>query len=319
MSEKEELKLPPLVPPQPPSPFVARLRGEVSASRGGELHSSLGSSLGRRREAAAAARRVSFAELEATEAEADVQRPCSPPKIQLKIKGSATKAFSLEGVSARSTIAELKALCQAHCSLPAEQQRMFYKGKSLQDGQTLEGAGIPNKGVVFLVKGTVTKPSCEDAAAEAERQRELDQEMELRAWVASVQGLMCVECGVNPGRLQTNGLCSICWREEVVKETRELKRRCEEAKRREEENLRRAEEDKRQAEEQELRRQKDPSRCMWCNKKIGLTGFQCPCGYFYCAKHRYAEEHNCSFDHAGYGRELLAEQARAARSSSSRG
>lgn len=28
----------------------------------------------------------------------------------------------------------------------------------------------------------------------------------------------------------------------------------------------------------------------------GLTGIECRCGYIYCGKHRYADEHDCSFD-----------------------
>merc|ERR1719277_1970750 len=88
-----------------------------------------------------------------------------------------------------------------------------------------------------------------------------------------------------------------------------MKRRREEAKRREEEALREAEEARRREEELELRRQQDPSKCYACRKKIGLTGFQCQCGYFFCSKHRYAEEHACTFDHQGRGREILAQQA----------
>lgn len=40
------------------------------------------------------------------------------------------------------------------------------------------------------------------------------------------------------------------------------------------------------------------SRCFTCNKKIGLTGFQCRCGYFYCGTHRYEDAHSCDFNFA---------------------
>lgn len=319
--EREELKLPQLVPPPPPSPFVARLRGEVSAARGTspqwDLQPSIGSWLtprGRHREHGA--RRVSFADDEADDVE---QRPRTPVMVELRIKGS-TKPFTLDAVDTRCTIGELKVLCQSFCTVPAEQQRMLYKGKLLPDGLTLEGIGVPNKGVLFLAKGASAKTApSEEAAAQAERERaqELERELEARAWALGAQGLMCIECGVNPGRLQTNGLCGICWREQVVRENKELKRRREEVKRRDEQALREAEERKRRAEELELRRQKDTSRCYNCQKKIGLTGFQCPCGYIFCAKHRYAEEHACTFDHQARGRELLAQQASAARGTSS--
>ena len=38
------------------------------------------------------------------------------------------------------------------------------------------------------------------------------------------------------------------------------------------------------------------SRCNTCNKKVGLTGFECKCGQVYCGSHRYPEEHSCTFD-----------------------
>merc|ERR1712039_1128811 len=119
----------------------------------------------------------------------------------------------------------------AHSSLPVDQQRLLYKGKLLQDGQTLADCSLPNKAVLFLVKGASSSVSAsEQAAREAEQRREQErQEEEARAaWALGAQGPICIECGVNPGRLQTNGLCSICWREQVVKENKEMKRRREE-------------------------------------------------------------------------------------------
>eukprot|EP00164_Ancoracysta_twista_P004562 GFYU01006156.1.p1 GENE.GFYU01006156.1~~GFYU01006156.1.p1 ORF type:complete len:204 (+),score=32.21 GFYU01006156.1:85-696(+) len=52
--------------------------------------------------------------------------------------------------------------------------------------------------------------------------------------------------------------------------------------------------------------QKNTSRCFTCNKKIGLTGFHCRCGYFYCGKHRYSDQHECDFDYKTLGeKEIL--------------
>jgi len=59
-------------------------------------------------------------------------------------------------------------------------------------------------------------------------------------------------------------------------------------------------------EERERRIQKNTSRCMECNKKIGLTGFKCKCGYFFCSSHRYADSHKCDFDYKAAGRAQLA-------------
>ena len=40
--------------------------------------------------------------------------------------------------------------------------------------------------------------------------------------------------------------------------------------------------------------QTNTSRCWKCRKKIGLTGFQCKCEYFFCAQHRYSDRHEVS-------------------------
>lgn len=48
---------------------------------------------------------------------------------------------------------------------------------------------------------------------------------------------------------------------------------------------------------------KKRNRCSWqnCNKKLGLTGFDCRCGGQFCPLHRYANEHDCSFDYKEHG------------------
>ncbi|OII71443.1 zinc finger domain-containing protein [Cryptosporidium andersoni] len=49
----------------------------------------------------------------------------------------------------------------------------------------------------------------------------------------------------------------------------------------------------------------NPSRCYLCNRKVGLLGFQCRCGFNFCGDHRYADSHNCEFDYKTYEREQL--------------
>ena len=51
--------------------------------------------------------------------------------------------------------------------------------------------------------------------------------------------------------------------------------------------------------------QENINRCMTCNKKIGLTGFQCKCKYYFCAEHRYSDRHDCKFDYKQLGKNLL--------------
>ncbi|KAF5401261.1 Zinc finger A20 and AN1 domain-containing stress-associated protein 9 [Paragonimus heterotremus] len=39
------------------------------------------------------------------------------------------------------------------------------------------------------------------------------------------------------------------------------------------------------------------NRCYECHKRVGLTGFQCRCGFLFCGYHRYTDRHNCTFDY----------------------
>jgi predicted nucleic acid binding AN1-type Zn finger protein len=54
--------------------------------------------------------------------------------------------------------------------------------------------------------------------------------------------------------------------------------------------------------------QKNKSRCFECNKKVGLTGFTCRCGFVYCGTHRYADQHRCAFDYKTADRAVLEKQ-----------
>jgi len=43
--------------------------------------------------------------------------------------------------------------------------------------------------------------------------------------------------------------------------------------------------------------QTNKKRCWQCKRKVGLLGIECKCGFIFCGKHRYADEHMCRFDH----------------------
>ncbi|KAK8948863.1 Zinc finger AN1 domain-containing stress-associated protein 15 [Platanthera zijinensis] len=47
-------------------------------------------------------------------------------------------------------------------------------------------------------------------------------------------------------------------------------------------------------------------RCSTCHKRIGLTGFRCRCGDLFCARHRYSDTHDCSYDYKAAGREEIS-------------
>lgn len=52
----------------------------------------------------------------------------------------------------------------------------------------------------------------------------------------------------------------------------------------------------------------DPKRCAECDKKLKLVSTHtCRCELNFCVKHRYAEEHNCSFDYKDNARIELIE------------
>ncbi|OAY59253.1 hypothetical protein MANES_01G017400v8 [Manihot esculenta] len=48
--------------------------------------------------------------------------------------------------------------------------------------------------------------------------------------------------------------------------------------------------------------------CSSCNKGLGLMGFSCRCGNVFCRSHRHPEDHACSVDFKGLGRQLLIKQ-----------
>lgn len=50
---------------------------------------------------------------------------------------------------------------------------------------------------------------------------------------------------------------------------------------------------------------KKSNRCGQCRAKIGVLGFPCRCGGQFCSTHRYANEHNCSFDYKSHGQEEI--------------
>ncbi|XP_010544226.1 PREDICTED: zinc finger A20 and AN1 domain-containing stress-associated protein 2-like [Tarenaya hassleriana] len=56
----------------------------------------------------------------------------------------------------------------------------------------------------------------------------------------------------------------------------------------------------------EAKPKEGPSRCIACNKRVGLTGFKCRCGSLFCGSHRYADKHDCSFNYRAVAREAIA-------------
>ncbi|XP_045884051.1 AN1-type zinc finger protein 4 isoform X2 [Meles meles] len=55
-------------------------------------------------------------------------------------------------------------------------------------------------------------------------------------------------------------------------------------------------------------KKKSTKHCFLCGKKTGLaTSYECRCGNNFCASHRYAETHGCTYDYKSAGRRYLQE------------
>jgi len=54
--------------------------------------------------------------------------------------------------------------------------------------------------------------------------------------------------------------------------------------------------------------QLDTTRCWSCKRKVGLLGFRCRCDFTFCSKHRYSDQHNCSFDYKANHKAKLEQQ-----------
>ncbi|KYO25146.1 AN1-type zinc finger protein 4 isoform B [Alligator mississippiensis] len=55
-------------------------------------------------------------------------------------------------------------------------------------------------------------------------------------------------------------------------------------------------------------KKKTAKHCFFCGKKTGLaSSYECRCGNNFCATHRYAETHTCTYDYKSAGRRFLQE------------
>nr|XP_009408183.1 PREDICTED: ubiquitin domain-containing protein DSK2a isoform X2 [Musa acuminata subsp. malaccensis] len=92
--------------------------------------------------------------------------------VTLQVRCSNGSRFSVEA-AIDSTVGTLKAALVEKCDVPAEQQRLIYKGRILKDEQTLQSYGLASNHTIHLIRAlTPPAASAEAATASHEASRE---------------------------------------------------------------------------------------------------------------------------------------------------
>ncbi|CAL9210681.1 unnamed protein product [Musa hybrid cultivar] len=92
--------------------------------------------------------------------------------VTLQVRCSNGSRFSVEA-ALDSTVGTLKAALVEKCDVPAEQQRLIYKGRILKDEQTLQSYGLASNHTIHLIRAlTPPAASAEAATASHEASRE---------------------------------------------------------------------------------------------------------------------------------------------------
>ncbi|KZV48716.1 hypothetical protein F511_19256 [Dorcoceras hygrometricum] len=78
--------------------------------------------------------------------------------VNINIRCSNGSKFSVSA-ALQSTVVEFKSLLAQNCDIPAEQQRLIYKGRILKDDQTLVSYGLQADHTVHMVRGSAPAAS----------------------------------------------------------------------------------------------------------------------------------------------------------------
>ncbi|KAG2703023.1 hypothetical protein I3843_06G110800 [Carya illinoinensis] len=83
--------------------------------------------------------------------------------VAINVRCSNGSKFTLR-TSLESTVSAFKAVLAQNCDVPADQQRLIYKGRILKDDQTLESYGLQAEHTVHMVRGFASAASNPAAA-----------------------------------------------------------------------------------------------------------------------------------------------------------
>eukprot|EP00392_Amoebophrya_sp_AT5.2_P009847 g9875.t1 len=226
----------------------------------------------------------------------------------IKVSGSAPLSVGAPATCVK--VIDLKNLiADKDQRFPVAVQKLVFKGKVLADDDVLADKKIASGATIFLVKGVVAATGAETAAAASTDGVKCEAAKDEK----SADPIRCAGgCGFW-GNPKTENYCSKCFKDKQEKDQAEIIKKQTEAEEAEkkkvvtDEKVAAGEGDKGE-EKKERPVQENKTRCWICNKKCGLAGIECRCGYVFCSAHRLPEDHNCDFDYKATGREILRKQ-----------
>lgn len=118
------------------------------------------------------------------------------------------------------------------------------------------------------------------------------------------------------GSANTNNLCSKCYKDFLLKQSKEnvvagKKVGADQNVEQNKAQLNEVEEVNKSKVEEGATSENNPekrpaNRCSFCRKRVGLTGFICRCEQMFCSLHRYSDKHNCVFDYKSEAQDAIA-------------